>query len=203
MGTTDARVVEELWTSRRRPVDARPQPVHDAVDNVVLVHTEKFLWRSGMRCPYCGIDDDRVVDSRASEEGTAIRRRRECHACAQRFSTYERAEQLVLSVRKRSGVVEPFDRAKIIAGMSKATKNLPVEDAAVRRAVTRVEARIRALGKRQVASTLIGAEVLAALRDLDPVAYVRFASVHKGFTSPEDFARELAALDIVRDSDSP
>lgn len=147
-----------------------------------------------MRCPYCGIDDDRVIDSRAAEDGAAVRRRRECRACTQRFSTYERAEQPALAVRKRGGVVEPFSRDKIAGGMQKATKNLPVDAAAVRRAVARVEARVRGLGTREVATETIGAEVMAALRDLDPVAYVRFASVYKGFTSTEDFARELAAM---------
>lgn len=156
-----------------------------------------------MRCPYCGTDDDRVVDSRSSEDGTAIRRRRECRSCTQRFSTYERAEQLAVSVRKRSGVLEPFDRAKITAGMDKATKNLAVEGAALRRAVARVEARIRALGSREVASAVVGAEVLSALRELDPVAYMRFASVYKGFTSAEDFARELADLEAAQREDQP
>lgn len=149
-----------------------------------------------MRCPYCDSDDDRVVDSRATEEGVAIRRRRECRACAQRFSTYERAEHPALSVRKRSGLLEPFDRDKIAAGLQKATKNLPVDAGAVHRAVARVEARVRALGKREITSEMVGAEVLAALRDLDPVAYVRFVSVYKGFTSTEDFARELAAMNV-------
>ncbi|MEX0657800.1 MAG: transcriptional regulator NrdR [Egibacteraceae bacterium] len=147
-----------------------------------------------MRCPYCGTDDDRVVDSRAAEDGAAVRRRRQCRACAQRFSTFERAEQPPLSVRKRDGLVEPFSREKVAAGMGKATKNLPVDAAAVRRSVARVEARVRATGAREVASETVGAEVMAALRELDPVAYVRFASVYKGFTSTEDFARELAAL---------
>lgn len=147
-----------------------------------------------MRCPYCDTDDDRVIDSRAAESGAAVRRRRECRSCSQRFSTYERAEQPALAVRKRSGGAEPFDRDKIAAGVQKATKNLPVDAAAVRRAVARVEARLRGLGLREVASEVVGAEVMAALRDLDPVAYVRFASVYKGFTSTEDFARELAAM---------
>ncbi|HVL99846.1 MAG TPA: transcriptional regulator NrdR [Egibacteraceae bacterium] len=147
-----------------------------------------------MRCPYCGIDDDRVIDSRATEEGAAVRRRRECRACTQRFSTYERAEQLSVSVRKRNGALEAFDRRKVAAGMAKATKNLPVDDAALDRAVARVEARLLSLRTREVASEAVGEEVLEALRQLDPVAAVRFASVYKGFTSPEDFARELAAM---------
>ncbi|MDQ3029863.1 MAG: transcriptional regulator NrdR, partial [Actinomycetota bacterium] len=129
-----------------------------------------------------------------AEEGAAIRRRRECAACGQRFSTYERSEQVALGVRKRHGALEPFERTKLAAGIEKATKNLPVEPAAVRQAVTAVENRLRALGRREVASEVVGAEVLAALRDLDRVAYLRFASVYKGFTSTDDFARELATL---------
>lgn len=147
-----------------------------------------------MRCPYCEADDDRVVDSRSCEDGRAIRRRRECRTCAQRFSTYERAEQLAVLVRKRSGEVEPFDRDKVATGMHRATKNLAVDEPDLRRALARVEARVRAVGKREVPSELIGAEVLSALRELDSVAYVRFASVYKGFTSTDDFARELASL---------
>jgi transcriptional repressor NrdR len=148
-----------------------------------------------VRCPYCQADDDRVVDSRAAEQGAAIRRRRECGACGQRFSTYERAEQLAVTVRKRDGASEPFLRDKVEAGVLKATKNLEVDPDAVRRTVARVEARIRALGKREVDSEAVGAEVLAALRDLHEVAYVRFASVHEGFTSPQDFVRALAELE--------
>lgn len=147
-----------------------------------------------MRCPYCSADQDRVVDSRPAEGGAAIRRRRACLACGQRFSTYERSEQVALAVRKRSGLVEPFDRDKIAAGIEKATKNLPVEPEAVHRAVAVVEARVRGLGRREVPSELVGSEVLAALRQLDPVAYVRFASVYKGFTTTADFTRELASL---------
>lgn len=148
-----------------------------------------------MRCPYCAVDDDKVVDSRPSEEGEAIRRRRECLSCGQRFSTYERVEQLSLAVRKRNGLIEPFRRDKIEAGMAKATKNLDIEPADVGRAVAQVEARVRAMGRRVVPSEAVGAEVLEALRVLDHVGYMRFASVYKGFTSPEDFRRELASLE--------
>lgn len=148
-----------------------------------------------MRCPYCGVDDDRVVDSRPSDDGEAIRRRRECRSCRQRFSTYERSEQPAVTVRKRNGLVEPFGRDKVHAGMVKATKNLDIDPDALRRAIARVEAHVRGLGRREVPSEVVGAEVLAALRELDPVAYMRFASVYKGFTSPEDFRRELATLE--------
>lgn len=148
-----------------------------------------------MRCPYCEVDNDRVVDSRTAEGGAAVRRRRQCLACGHRFSTFERCEQDTLGVRKRSGELEPFDRAKLVAGMGKAAANLAVSADALRRAAAQVEARLRALGRREVTSERVGAEVLHALRDLDPVAYMRFASVYKGFTSPEDFRRELASLE--------
>jgi transcriptional repressor NrdR len=154
-----------------------------------------------VRCPYCSADDDRVVDSRAAEDGAAIRRRRECAACGQRFSTYERPERTPLNVRKRSGETEPYDRGKLLAGIEKATKNLPLEADAARRAAAAVEARLRGLGVREVASEDVGREVLDVLRDLDPVAYMRFVSVYKGFTSPEDFRRELAVLE--KESDQP
>jgi transcriptional repressor NrdR len=147
-----------------------------------------------MHCPYCAAADSRVIDSRPAEAGATIRRRRECQACAQRFSTYERVEQAALSVRKRSGTEEPFDRAKLLSGIEKATASLALAPDAARLAGAQVEARIRALGRREIPSETIGAEVLAALRDLHQVAYVRFASVYKGFTCPEDFVRELADL---------
>lgn len=150
-----------------------------------------------MRCPYCGGDEHRVIDSRDTDGGVAIRRRRACPDCGQRFSTIERAEQRALTVRKRGGGLEPFDRDKLAAGMRKAATNLPIGPGRLNRAVAQVEARLQALGRREVDSAQVGAEVLAALRELDPVAYVRFASVYKGFTTPEDFRRELAGLDLV------
>ena len=156
-----------------------------------------------MRCPYCQDDNDRVVDSRSAETGRAIRRRRQCNGCGQRFSTYERIEQSGVLVRKRNGVAEPFDRAKLRAGIEKATKNLSVTADQVRDAVAAVDSSIRASGKREVDSKAVGAEVLAALRELDHVAYMRFASVYKGFTSPEDFTRELATLDKDAPPKSP
>lgn len=148
-----------------------------------------------MRCPYCGGDRDRVIDSRPAEDGEAIRRRRECRICNQRFSTFERAEHTPLTVRKRNGTAEPFTRDKLLAGMRRAIKNLDLTEDDIRRSAAQVEARLRAGARREVASKLVGTEVLAALRDLDHVAYVRFASVYKGFTSPEDFRRELATLE--------
>ncbi|MDP9405680.1 MAG: transcriptional regulator NrdR [Actinomycetota bacterium] len=148
-----------------------------------------------MRCPYCNADDDAVVDSRPAAGGATVRRRRACRVCGQRFSTVERVEHSPLAVRKRNGTSEPFDRAKLRSGVDKATTNLAVSPEAVARAVAGIEARVRGVGRSEVTSAAVGAEVLAALRTLHPVAYVRFASVHKGFTSPQDFARELAALE--------
>lgn len=148
-----------------------------------------------MRCPLCGADEDRVVDSRAAEDGVAIRRRRACGGCGQRYSTYERAEQAPLVVRKRSGDVEPFIREKLRSGIEKSLGNRAVPADAVRRATAQVEAHVRELGRREVSSERLGAETLEALRGLDTVAYMRYASVYKGFTSPEDFRRELAHLE--------
>lgn len=148
-----------------------------------------------MRCPYCATDKDRVVDSRPAEDGRSIRRRRECEACRQRFSTYERVEHAPLSVRKRDGSLQPFDPDRISDGMYKATANLELDDDEVRIAAARVEAHLRAMGRREIGTDEIGGHVLEALRSLHHVAYLRFASVHKSFTSADDFADALASLD--------
>jgi transcriptional repressor NrdR len=146
-----------------------------------------------VRCPLCGSDDDRVVDSRPSLDGTAIRRRRECRSCGHRFTTFERIELPELVVRKRSGTVRPFSRHKVLEGMGRAAKSrVPIED--LERATVLVEAAIRDLGVREVTSEQVGLQVLAQLRELDPVAYVRFASVYKDFQGPEDFEKELKSL---------
>lgn len=146
-----------------------------------------------MRCPGCGTDDDRVVDSRPAAAGDAIRRRRECHGCGLRFTTFERVELPELVVRKRSGIVVPFERARVLDGMARAAKGrvaLPeLEDAAAA-----VERDLRALGRRELTSEQVGLQVLARLRALDEVAYVRFASVYKDFQGPEDFELELSTL---------
>lgn len=153
-----------------------------------------------MRCPYCAATTTRVVDSRGTEDGAAVRRRRACQGCGQRFSTYERAEQLALTVRKRDGRQEAFDRDKVLAGITKATANLDVDADTVQRALARVEGRLHAGGARRVDSATIGDEVLTALREVHPVAVVRFASVYKQFTSPDDFRRELERLDLPVDA---
>lgn len=147
-----------------------------------------------MRCPFCAATRDKVVDSRPAEDGRAIRRRRECGGCRQRFSTYERVDHAPLMVRKRSGSMQPFDPDRISSGMGKATANLDIEPDEVRYAAARVEAHLRAMGLTEIGTDVIGGHVLEALRTLHQVAYVRFASVHKAFTSADDFARELAQL---------
>jgi transcriptional repressor NrdR len=147
-----------------------------------------------MRCPYCSNEEDKVVDSRLAEEGRAIRRRRECIGCGRRFTTFERQEEVPLLVGKRNGVEEPFDIEKIITGIRMATKNRPVTDAEVLAVAEDVEDSMRADVRRPVPSAEIGREVLERLRDLDDVAYLRFASVYKDFQELTDFDREMGLL---------
>jgi transcriptional repressor NrdR len=148
---------------------------------------------AGVRCPLCGAQGDRVVDSRPTPDGAAIRRRRECRSCHHRFTTFERIELPELLVRKRSGSLSPFSRQKVFEGMSRAAKSrVPVPD--LERASALVEAGLRDLAAREVTSEQVGLQVLAQLRELDPVAYVRFASVYKDFQGPEDFEQELSVL---------
>jgi transcriptional repressor NrdR len=146
-----------------------------------------------MRCPWCASANDKVVDSRSAESGAAIRRRRECLSCGRRFTTFERAEAANLTVVKRDGGKEPFDRAKIVSGLEKAIKNRPVTDQQVLNLVDRVEDKLRRRGP-LVTSQEVGIEVLALLRRLDDVAYLRFASVYKDFQELTDFERELGLL---------
>ncbi len=146
-----------------------------------------------MRCPTCSADDDRVVDSRLVEEGAAIRRRRECAACGQRYTTFERIDEAAITVIKRSGDREGFDRDKIVSGLRAACKNRPVDDEVIEQLALAVEESMRLLG-RDVTSEEIGLATLEALRDVDDVAYVRFASVYKGFEQAADFAREAREL---------
>ncbi len=146
-----------------------------------------------MRCPWCGRENDRVVDSRTSDRGTAIRRRRECISCKRRFTTFERVEDLGLMVVKRDGTKEPYDRAKVVAGISKALTNRPVTAAQVQNVASRIEERLRRKGP-VVTSEDVGLEVLAMLAKIDQVAYLRFASVYKDFQQAADFERELGTL---------
>jgi len=146
-----------------------------------------------MRCPYCHGVEDKVVDSRLAEAGAAIRRRRECLVCSRRYTTFERAEEAVVLVVKRSGLREPFERAKVAGGIRRATKNRPIDDEAIEALAAAVEEQVRQLGP-EVGTEAIGRAVLDGLRTLDPVSYLRFASVYKGFDDVTDFARELGLL---------
>ena len=146
-----------------------------------------------MRCPACSSLDDKVVDSRTADDGAAIRRRRECLACGRRFTTYERLEEAPLVVLKRSGGREPFRRSKLEAGVLAAAKNRPVTAAQVEALAAEVDEVLRIDGP-ELPSARIGAIVLDRLRALDEVAYLRFASVYKGFEGPGDFEREVGLL---------
>lgn len=150
-------------------------------------------YREAMQCPYCAADDDKVVDSRPADEGAAVRRRRECLACGRRYTTYERVEEIPLVVVKRSGSIEPFDAEKVRSGIERAVAGSGVDPAAVDALATAVEEQVRALGP-EVPSDAIGRVVLERLRTLDPVSYMRFASVYKGFDDVGDFERELVEL---------
>jgi len=146
-----------------------------------------------MRCPWCGHDEDRVVDSRPAEHGEAIRRRRRCESCGRRYTTYERIEELGLFVLKRDGSREPWDRDKMVAGIRKAIVNRPVDDDQVAALANRVEERLRRKGP-EITSQQVGVEVLQGLQKLDQVAYLRFASVYKDFQEAGDFERELGRM---------
>jgi len=153
-----------------------------------------------MRCPLCATEDTRVIDSRPAEGGGAIRRRRECLVCGERFTTFERPI-VVATVVKRSGRREPFESEKVRRGLESALAGRPVPDGTVDDIVARIEASARG-GSALVTSDELGRAVLAELRDLDEVAYLRFASVYKEFQGASDFEREAAALDR-RDNDAP
>ena len=144
-----------------------------------------------MRCPYCRHADSRVVDSREADDGQLIRRRRACPECGKRFTTVEEA---VLAVVKRSGVTEPFSRTKIMSGVRKACQGRPVDEDAIALLAQRVEETVRAKGAAEIPSHEVGLAILGPLRELDQVAYLRFASVYRQFASVEDFEAGIALL---------
>lgn len=149
-----------------------------------------------VRCPYCRHPESRVVDSREAEDGQLIRRRRACQDCGKRFTTVEEA---VLAVVKRSGVTEPFSRAKVASGVRKACQGRPVNDDDLAVLAQRVEESVRARGAAEVPSHDVGLAILGPLRELDEVAYLRFASVYRSFDTLADFEREIATLRASRD----
>ena len=144
-----------------------------------------------MRCPYCRHADSRVVDSREADDGALIRRRRSCPECGRRFTTVEEA---VLAVVKRSGVTEPFSRVKVASGVRKACQGRPVDDDAIALLAQRVEDSVRAGGAAEVPSQDVGMAILGPLRDLDEVAYLRFASVYRSFRDIDEFMSEMGKL---------
>ena len=144
-----------------------------------------------MRCPFCHNPDSRVIDSREADEGATTRRRRSCPACGRRFTTVEEA---VLAVVKRSGVSEPFNRSKVVAGVRRACQGRPVDEAQLQQLAQQVEDAIRASGVAEVPSQEVGLAILQPLRELDEVAYLRFASVYRAFSSVEDFEKEITEL---------
>jgi len=147
-----------------------------------------------MRCPFCGHDDTKVVDSRMSESQDAIRRRRECLSCGERFTTYERREETPLMVIKKDGTSEPFDRGKLLRGLMVATTKRNVSVEQLEALITDVESDLHNSFRSEVGSRQVGDMVLLRLRDLDRVAYVRFASVYKEFQDLDEFTSELKAL---------
>ena len=147
-----------------------------------------------MKCPSCQSDNDRVVSSRASEDGFAIRRRRECLDCRRRYTTYERIEHTAIKIIKKDGIREPFDHAKIKSGLEKACWKRPVSDAQIEAIVAAVVNEIETNFQAEVESRHVGELVMHQLRDLDQVAYVRFASVYRQFQDAHDFVSELRPM---------
>ncbi len=147
-----------------------------------------------MRCPFCGTMEDRVIDSRPGRDGRAIRRRRECLSCGRRFTTYEYVEEVALHVVKRDGRSEPYDRNKLIRGVQVAAIKLPVTIDQIDNLVSRVERKLYAKASKEVSSRDIGRLVMAELKGLDPVAYIRYASVYRRFEDVGEFAREVRKL---------
>ena len=147
-----------------------------------------------MKCPFCGHQEDKVVDSRSSSDGVAIRRRRECLRCGKRFTTYEHVEEQPLMIIKKDGRREPFDRHKLLAGLVKACEKRPVSMDDLERLVDELERELSQHFEREAPSREVGERVMKRLHALDPVAYVRFASVYREFKDVEQFMRELKDL---------
>ena len=147
-----------------------------------------------MRCPFCRALDSNVIDSRLGREGTVTRRRRRCVKCARRFTTYERVEEVLPLVVKKDGRREPYDRSKVVGGLQRACEKRPVSIDTIEAVADAVARRIQEHGTREVPSSAIGEAVMEELRELDTVAYVRFASVYRSFEDVGEFMREVRAL---------
>ena len=147
-----------------------------------------------MHCPFCSAVDTKVIDSRLVAEGNNVRRRRVCITCAERFTTYEAAELVMPRVIKAGGIREPFNEDKMTAGLMKALEKRPVSIERVEEAVTKIKASLRATGEREIDSRAVGELVMSQLRDLDEVAFVRFASVYRSFKDLDEFRQEIDRL---------
>ncbi len=147
-----------------------------------------------MKCPYCADLDNKVIDSRLSQGGEVTRRRRECARCTRRYTTYERVEESLPLVVKKDGRREPFDHGKLLAGLKKACEKRPVPADAIESIVERIERDLADSGEKEVASTQIGERVMSKLREVDEVAYVRFASVYRSFRDIQEFMDEMTSL---------
>ncbi len=147
-----------------------------------------------MKCPFCGHIEDKVIDSRLSKDGDVIRRRRECLKCEGRFTSYERIEEVLPLVIKKDGGREPFDRQKILHGLEKACEKRPVGVETREALVTKIEKKLQELGEKEIPSSWIGEEVMAGLKGVDEVGYVRFASVYRQFKDIKEFMEEIKGL---------
>ncbi len=148
-----------------------------------------------MRCPFCGGMDTRVIDSRLAGEGSQVRRRRECTACGDRFTTYEAAELLMPHIVKTDGTREPFDEQKLLTGVLRALEKRPVDTESVDAAISHIQHRLQSCGEREIPSRQLGEWVMEELRSLDQVAYVRFASVYRSFQDVSEFRDEIERLE--------
>jgi transcriptional repressor NrdR len=147
-----------------------------------------------MKCPFCGTLDNRVIDSRLSQGGEVTRRRRECDGCARRYTTYERVEQVLPLVVKKDSRREPFDRIKVLGGLRRACEKRPVSSEALERLVDKIERELVETGEKEVPSSQVGERIMEGLREIDQVAYVRFASVYRSFKDIHEFMAELSDL---------
>ncbi len=156
-----------------------------------------------MHCPFCSTADTKVIDSRLVADGDQVRRRRQCQSCQERFTTYEVAELLMPRVVKQDGTREPFDEAKLRAGLQRALEKRPVSTEAIELAVNQIKHYLQATGEREVPSRVIGEQVMSNLRELDEVAYVRFASVYRQFKDLNEFRQEIDRLERFEKPDTP
>lgn len=154
-----------------------------------------------MRCPFCGAEDTKVIDSRLVAEGDQVRRRRECQSCSERFTSYETAELLLPKVVKQNGIREPFNEEKLRTGILRALEKRPVSVEQIEASVNNLKHDLMATGEREVSSLKIGEDVMALLRELDHVAYVRFASVYRSFQDLDEFRQEIDKLSAEAEVD--